>query len=298
MQEPLFDPIPLTYRGLLADQHLVDAQQFGKSLIGVTKLANSICHEIFHEEITHDPRSYQIRFCVGPSKKNGLIQEIFAVVTSGQMPVYTPILMTVGKRLTQFLIEAVIEKALGKKKDTSNAIDKIYELAMAHQEFSRQVFKGQMRDKAWLQKTVTEMYRENRASIRQIPEPVGRTVRLLQIGDGRDAAVIDEPAAEVLRSPEQLSLAEPVTYDVKIHGVFKTNGACRIEILEQKKIVPGKIADAVLDEPHNIYTKALDEGAILRVTAQPTMKDGKLHRLFITGAKVAPKRRATKAKAK
>ena len=66
----------MTYRGLFADQHLVDAQQFGKSLIGVTKLANSVCHEIFHEEITHDPRSYQIRFCVGPSKKNGLIQEI------------------------------------------------------------------------------------------------------------------------------------------------------------------------------------------------------------------------------
>ena len=130
MQEPIFDAIPVTYRGLFADQHLVDAEQFGKSLIGATKLANSICHEIFHEEITHDPRSYQIRFCVGPSKKNGLIQEIFAVVTSGQMPLYTPILMTVGKKLTELIIDAVIEKALGKKKDESDAVDKIYKLAM------------------------------------------------------------------------------------------------------------------------------------------------------------------------
>ena len=95
----------------------------------------------------------------------------------------------------------------------------------------------------------------------------------------------------MLRSPNQLTLGEPVTYDVKIHGVFKTNGACRIEILDQKKIVSGKIADATLEAPHNVYTKALDEGAILRVVAQPTMKDGKLHRLFITGAKLAPKRR-------
>ncbi|QIG98124.1 hypothetical protein [Bradyrhizobium sp. 6(2017)] len=180
MQQPLFDAIPITYRGLLADQHLVDAQQFGKSLIGVTKLANSICHELFHEEITHDPRSYQIRFCVGPSKTNGLIQEIFAVVTSGQMPVYTPILMTVGKRLTQFVIEAVIEKALGKKKSTDNAVDKIHSLAMEHVEFSRQVLQGQMQDKAALYKIINALHRENRASIRQIPEPVGRTVRLLQ----------------------------------------------------------------------------------------------------------------------
>jgi hypothetical protein len=259
----------------------------------VTKLANSVCHEIFHEEITHDPRSYQIRFCVGPSKKNGLIQEIFAVVTSGQMPLYTPILMMVGKKLTELVIDAVIEKALGKKKDAGNAVDKIYELAMTHAEFSQQVLRGQMRDKAGLMRIINELHRENRASLRQIPEPVGRTVRLVQIGSNRNATVIDEPAAEVLRSPDQLTLGEPVTYDVKIHGVFKTNGACRIEILDQRKIVSGKIADATLEAPHNV-TKALDEGAILRVVAQPTMKDGKLHRLFITGARLAPKRRATK----
>ena len=94
-----------------------------------------------------------------------------------------------------------------------------------------------------------------------------------------------------MRSPDQLTLGDPVTYDVKIQGVFKTNGACRVEILDQKKIVAGKIADATLEAPHNIYTRALDEGAILRVVAQPTMKDGKLHRLFITDAKIAPKRR-------
>jgi hypothetical protein len=46
MAEQLFVPIPIAYRGLRADSHLVDAQQFGISLIGVSKLANSICHEL------------------------------------------------------------------------------------------------------------------------------------------------------------------------------------------------------------------------------------------------------------
>jgi hypothetical protein len=39
-------------------------------------------------------------------------------------------------------------------------------------------------------------------------------------------------------------------------------------------------ADAPLEKPGNVYTKALNEGAILKVVAQPIMKDGKLHRLF------------------
>jgi hypothetical protein len=293
MPEPLFDAIPIAYRGLLADQHLVDAQQLGKSLIGVAKVANSICHELFHEDITHDPRSYQIRFCVGPSKKNGLIQEIFAVVSSGQMPLYSPILLTVGKKLTELVFDAVVEKALGKKKNADNAVDKIHSLAMQHTEFAKQVHKGHMREKAWLQDMVTDLVRENRAPLRQIPEPVGRTVRLLQIGSARRSSVIDEPAAEVLRSPDQLTLGEPAHYEVRIHGVFKTNGACKIEILDEKKIVSGKIADASLEKPGNVYTKALNEGAVLKVVAQPTMKDGKLHRLFITAAKIAPKSRAS-----
>ncbi|UEM13648.1 hypothetical protein CIT37_42770 [Bradyrhizobium ottawaense] len=287
MPEPLFEPIPIAYRGLLADQHFVDAQQFGRSLIGATKLANSICHELFWENITHDPRSYHIRFCVGPSRENGLLQEIFAISNSGQLPLYSPILITVAKKFIELSIKAVIDKVLSKK-DSNNAVDRIHELAMTHHEFAKQVHEGHMRDKAWLQRMITTMARENRASIRQLPDPVGRTVNHMQIGGASVANVIDEPAAEVLRSPDMLSLGEKEEYVVRIHGVFKTNGACRVEILNapKKKIVSGKIADDELLKPGNIYTRALNEGLTLRVVAQPTIKDRKINRLFITQGEI------------
>src|SRR4051794_3971297 len=79
MAEQIFEPIPILYTGLCADSHLVDAQQYGKSIIGASKLANSICHLFFFAAITHDPRSYQIHFYVGPSRKNGLLQELFGL---------------------------------------------------------------------------------------------------------------------------------------------------------------------------------------------------------------------------
>ena len=79
-----------------------------------------------------------------------------------------------------------------------------------------------------------------------------------------------------------------------------TNVEFVTELMEPKLTKAQKralAAEGYFEEPSayspepNIYTKALDEGAVLRVVAQPTMKDGKLHRLFITGAKLAPKRR-------
>jgi hypothetical protein len=288
MPEPLFQPIPISYRGLLADHHFVDAQQFGRSLIGATKLANSICHELFWESITHDPRPYHIRFCVGPSRENGLLQELFAISNSGQLPLYAPILITIGKKFIELSIKAVIDKILSKK-DSTDAIDKIHELAMSHHEFAKQVHQGHMQDKAWLQRMITSMARENRASVRQLPDPVGRSVNHMQIGEQNVGVVIDEPAAEVLRSADTLSLGDKEEYLVRIHGVFKTNGACRVEILNEpkKKIVSGKIADPELGVPGNVYTRALNEGLVLKVAAQPTMKEGKINRLFVTRAEIA-----------
>ncbi|WP_035682431.1 DUF7947 five-stranded beta-barrel domain-containing protein, partial [Bradyrhizobium liaoningense] len=50
------------------------------------------------------------------------------------------------------------------------------------------------------------------------------------------------------------------------------------------KVVLGKISDAALDQPNNIYTRALNEGQTLHVTAKPTLKDGELHKLYISSA--------------
>ena len=49
----------------------VDGLQFGRSIIGVTKIADRICHELFFEKITHDPRAYHIRFCVLQAARTG-----------------------------------------------------------------------------------------------------------------------------------------------------------------------------------------------------------------------------------
>ena len=301
MAEQLFAPISIRYQGLFADQHLVDGQQFGRSIIGMSKIANSICHNLFFESITHDPRSYQIRFCVLPSKENGLLQEIVAVVNSGQLAVFTPVLLKLGNVLIERIFSAVVGNVLGKETDTSKALDTIQQMAKQNAEFQKQVLHGQMQDKRFLQHMVKALARENRAPLRELPEPIGKTVRTMKIGGtpATPTVEIDEPTAEVLRSREPLELADPIEYDVRIEGVFKTNGACRVRLLDDDRIVAGKITDPALEQLHNVYTRALDDAAPLHVVAKPVLKDGKIHRLFISHAEIirpgGPHKRRTAA---
>jgi hypothetical protein len=72
-----------------------------------------------------------------------------------------------------------------------------------------------MRNTEWLQGMVTQLAQRHRRPLRQLPDPVGRTVRTMAIG--RDnPIVIDEPIAEVLRSSEGLDLGDTAEYDVEL----------------------------------------------------------------------------------
>jgi hypothetical protein len=280
--EIVFEPIRIVYRGLFADQHLVDAQQFGRSLVGTSKIANSILHELLTQQVTHDPRKFRVRFCVGPSRENGLLQEIIAVVVTG-LPLFTPFVTKIGRVFVEEMSKAMIYSVLKRPSDVNKALEVIGKQSEQYSELARSMHEGHMTDKAWLQELVTELVREHRRPLRELPDPVGRTVRTMTLGK-ENPIIIDEPTAEVLRSHEGLELGDTVECDVELVGVFKNNGACRIKLLGSDKVVLGKISDPALDQPNNIYTRALNEGRALRVVAKPTLKDGQLYKLFITSA--------------
>jgi hypothetical protein len=288
MSEAIFEPIPVTYLGLYADSHFVDAQQFGKSIIATSKIANSICHFLLFSEITHDTRAFQVKFFVGPSKENGLIQELFAIMNSGQFPAFTPAVMEIAKPFIEHTFDAMIKTVLGKKDDANVSLEIIREMANRHADFSDRVHAGHLREKERLMDIVERLIGENRAPLREVPEPVGKSVREMRIGKLPSPTIVDEPAAEALRSREHLTVGDSATYNARIEGVFKTNGACRIRLLDNNQIVSGKITDPSLGQPGNVYTAALNEGTNLQVTAKPTLKDGAIKRLFVSDAKVSP----------
>ena len=122
MAQSIFESLPIRYQGLFADDHFVDAQQFGKSLIGASRLAKSSCHFFLFGEVADNRTNYPVRFYVGPSKENGYLQELFAMMSSGLLPLFTPTVLKIAHEYIQKLIEAVVKILLGQKSDSSTQL--------------------------------------------------------------------------------------------------------------------------------------------------------------------------------
>ncbi|MBI3698882.1 MAG: hypothetical protein HY242_00370 [Afipia sp.] len=286
MDEQVFEPLPVRYTGLFADSHLVDANQFGRSISGIARIGNSVCNVLFFSEIGV-PKKFQIKFYVRPAKKNGLLQELVAVMNSGSMPMFHPALLKIGGIFVEKAFDAIINTALGRNREAALAIEKMHDLARENIEFGKQVHEGQMRDKAWLQGMIEGLVVHNRGALKELPAPIGRTVRQVQIGAPSIGPTVDEAAAEVLRATEPLQLGDTQEYEVLVEGVFKTNGACRLRLMPDDRVVAGKITDPALTVPGSVYTSALDQGLPLHITAKPTLKDGEVHSLYVSDAKIA-----------
>lgn len=229
MAEPLIPPIPIRYTGLWADAHLVDAQQFGHSVAGAAQLANSVADFFFFGDIRPPIKQKMVRFYVRPSKENGLLQEMVAVLASGQIPVFSPIFFETANKIIEALMDAVIKRTLRREVDAAKAVNTVADIAAQFPEFASQVHHGHMQEKAWLHELVGHLLGMNRGAVRTISEPVGKSVRRMEIGQ-ETRILIDEPDAAALQSKDELIVGDAANYAVKIQGVFRTDGACRVEL--------------------------------------------------------------------
>lgn len=287
MATPLFRPIPVKYTGLYSDDHLIDLQEFGVSLQGLAKLSNSVVDFYLHGRITKDSRLYQVRLFAAPPEPGCVILDIVALLATGSLPLYAPLLCELASNYIIPFFKAIIAKRLKRPDAMEKALDVIVALSNSHSEFEKIVHEGHMRDKAWLQGQVEILAQRNNTSLREIVRPIGSTARRLEIGKlGDDAqASIGEPEAQVLSAREELSVEDAREYRGTFEGVDTTNGTCKFRPVGSDNDIPGKITDPALLMPQNVYTHSLDTKQPVTVQAKAVTKDSGIVRLFISDGK-------------
>lgn len=195
--------------------------------------------------------------------------------------------MHIAKIFVEYAFDFIIKRASGRPAEADAVIVVLKdEVARANAQNDK-LIEETIQSKRWLQNQFERLVPENRASLRDAADPVGKTVRTMKIGNEPSISPIDEASADVLRSHKELSVGDVGEYKVNLEGVFKTNGACRVKLAGTHKIISGKITDPSVGIAGNIYTRALNEGATLVATAKPTLQNGEINRLFISNARIA-----------
>jgi len=282
-----FRPTTVSYTGLFADQNLVDAQELGRSLVGIGRLANSITHLYLHGQVVRDSRSFEVKYFAGPPQKNGLLFEFSAIMVNSQLPMYSPIFVQLADVIVPRLWEAVISKVIGRPEDTEKALNVISEQAAQHHELALAMQVGHLHDKKWLQDIIGQLVDTNRQPLREIPAPVGSScAKETILARSVSPVVIDEAAAQALKSTEKMTVGDAQTYEGIFEAVDATNGSCKLKTNgDGKKPIRGKITDPALAMPENVYTHTFDLKVPVVVTAKPVLRDGEIHRLYISDAR-------------
>jgi hypothetical protein len=281
----LFDPIPVKYTGLYSDDHVIDLQEFGASLQGLAKFANSIVNFYLQGEVVKDSRLYRVRLYAAPPEPGCVLLDIVALMAAGQLPLWAPLVCQVATQYIVPLIKATIATRLKRPDMTEKALDQIVELAKTHAAFADKVHDAHMKDKAWLQKQVDVLSRRNAAPLKQLVNPVGSTCRQIEVGHempGAPSALIGEAEAQALASPEELSVDDMREFRGIFDGVDTTNGICKFRVQGTEGDIPGKITDPALILPKNVYTHSLDTKQAVTIKAKAVTRDGAIVRLFIS----------------
>ena len=288
MPEELIKPVHLKFRGLDADQHVMDGAYLGRSIQGTSRLYTSILLFLFEGQIPKRIVSPNIKIMVGPPQDGSLMYLIYAMMTHGQMALYPQILWELADLSLPVFIKAVLARKSGRRDHLDKALDIIAEQSKVQADFMNKIHDGHMSDKQMMFNVIDRLASSNSNALSEMSQPIGRTAKSLTHFDGTKVleSHIDEPMAEALRSEEELKVGDQVVYRGKIVGVDKTNGACRFEPEGQSKDLRGKITDPSLAATGNIYTHSLDTAAVVEVTAKPVFKeDGEIKTLFISDAK-------------
>jgi len=294
MPEPLFSPIRLHFAGLDADQHHLDAEQFGKSVIGTAKLYNAATHLFYTGSIPGGRTIYKIRMhTTAELEKGSVCYSIWAALELGQMAVYPQLWGEIADMFIPDWVKAVYAKLVHRDNDVIEIYQKHMQIMQEERQKEREhteritqmAFTTLLESQSNFTRTIENIADNSRGAARDSVEPIGYSAaRIEQHSQTRIVLQLDQPVADALRSKEELQVTDSTTYFGKIVEADKTKKSCRVMLDGQEKPISARINDPVIENTGNIYTHALDQDLRVKIEAKATVKNDEIKMLYISNA--------------
>lgn len=286
----------LKYEGRDADEHVLDAEDYGRSLIGAAKVYNVVAHYCVTGYVPKSNYRKQI-VCYAKAPKEGSFEDIFFfVVASDQYGLFSDIVKeSLGYLL--FKIAGSAKRIWTGSSTTDETVQNLTEIIRMQVEKDHNLMEilanGLLAGNEKLAdlhgkliETLPDLADRTRNHARDLVCPIGKSCKELTQFAGTDGdSKIDEADAEAIRSTEDLEVKEMQTFRCeKIQELNLNTGHCELQIEGIDGIVTGKISDPILEQPYNVYTRAFDGQLSFNIQAKPVEKKGHIQKLFISDA--------------
>jgi len=271
----------IEFHGAYSDNHQIDMRQFGYSLIGIERILRIgfICFSS-HRFPKRGEESPVSIFMTQPYPGSYGFTTIIQEVAGSNYPLLNQFFVEQGHRMSLKWLSGILLNRGGREEDSLQMTNDLVQIITNYSDGIDQR----------RHEEIMELIKrpELSRSAREIVKPIGKSSNKLMISDGNgDKIEIDEPIADSIRSKDKLEVGEMETFVVRVDGFTHHNKQLKItHPNEPGRFINGKINDPEFNNLPNIYTKAASENKELKVTAKPTLKEGRITTLYISDAEM------------
>jgi len=298
--QQIIAPFTTRYDGNDTKYHVIDAQQYGQSVLGAAKIYNAVSHYCYYGNVPRGNYKKQF-FCYSKVPKEGsydtlfiliatlqqyqlfgdLYKEafgfLFAKVLDGLHGIWTG--RSKGDQVVEKLTDTICEQARHSAQMQEIMVNGIIGRDIAHANLFERLH-GKLID------TLPALANGTHNSAKDMVTPIGRSCKSMNQFHGTpNQSTLDEPDAEVIRSNQDLEVGDMDQYKCnRISEVNVKTGHCQLDV-DGVGTVNGKINDPTLEVPDNVYTRALNKQSSFSFSAKPVTRHGEVHKLYISDAK-------------
>jgi hypothetical protein len=274
----LFEPIPIIYNGRDADHHELELRALGQSALGISRVLETTGQFLLKEQYVKNRSALEIRVLVAPP-----IQGSWGFIARLKEISQTELFKGFGKILVNML-NAVLAKQAGRKDADDRVMEAVKMVLEQRDQQSEKSHSALLESLRMSLDTIERIVRDLRPAAKQIVAPIGTTCSKLTIGRlDHNPLQLDAVDKEVIQQGPDITVTETEVHKLSISELDIVTGGCKVTIPGSAKArYPGSITDPVVYLPDNPYSNAMNSQRMIRVKAKLTLKEGEIHKIFIS----------------
>ncbi|MCC7038255.1 MAG: hypothetical protein IT560_13265, partial [Alphaproteobacteria bacterium] len=131
--------LKISYTGLDADKHLMDAVQFGRSIEGTSRIYNQALYVFEHGKAPGTRSIYHFKMYSSAPQSGSVFLGFQSLVATGQMAMYPQLWGKLATFLVPKIMQAVWNRLLNKSSENEKLIRFLQKESKENREFAKQI---------------------------------------------------------------------------------------------------------------------------------------------------------------